>query len=333
MAKRVNDIRLHPSGSNEGREDFIGFRNCFADDDDDDDDDEGINKKQKVEEEKEDSDVDDYLSEAFVVQAESVRPGMSSSRNYRREIINNQKREKNESEHVKQMPKHEREKVKLEEGLQKPLDPSSKGFSLMARMGYKPGMSLGKKKDENDMGSGIKEPVPLLLKQNREGLGIMAERKARFQKEIEKMRSASKNIGESIEDYRKRKHEGYLSRNWIKDLKKFQTVCQNLDAQRDLSSPLVPWFWKSFPKEVKNEESYESEIKYFYRNGKEGPPTLEYELLSLDEMKTMYDEINEYLRQTYFYCMWCCMAYEEEELLKSHCPGTEREAHPDYEDD
>ena len=41
----------------------------------------------------------------------------------------------------------ELEKERREEALSKPLDESSKGFALLAKMGFKPGMSLGKKKD------------------------------------------------------------------------------------------------------------------------------------------------------------------------------------------
>ncbi|KIH57832.1 hypothetical protein ANCDUO_11972 [Ancylostoma duodenale] len=56
---------------------------------------------------------DDYMSDNFLMMTQDVKP----------------------------------EKVLREEALSKPVPETSKGFALMAKMGFKPGMSLGKKKD------------------------------------------------------------------------------------------------------------------------------------------------------------------------------------------
>ena len=44
-------------------------------------------------------------------------------------------------------PIRQLEREKREEGLSNALDSSNKGFALLQKMGYKPGMSLGKKGD------------------------------------------------------------------------------------------------------------------------------------------------------------------------------------------
>ena len=57
------------------------------------------------------------------------------------------------------------EKERLKEGLTKTIDSSNKGFQMLAKMGYKSGESLGKSN------SGIVDPIPIVVKTNRKGLG------------------------------------------------------------------------------------------------------------------------------------------------------------------
>jgi hypothetical protein len=46
------------------------------------------------------------------------------------------------------MKKENLEKQRLHEGLNRPINQQSKGYELLSKMGYKPGMTLGKKRDE-----------------------------------------------------------------------------------------------------------------------------------------------------------------------------------------
>ena len=55
---------------------------------------------------------------------------------------------------------------KRDEGLQKSLDFTNKGFAMLAKMGYIAGESLGKSK------SGRVEPIPIEVKNDRGGLGM-----------------------------------------------------------------------------------------------------------------------------------------------------------------
>ena len=57
------------------------------------------------------------------------------------------------------------EKERLKEGLKKTIDSNNKGFQMLAKMGYKSGESLGKSN------SGIVDPIPIVVKTNRKGLG------------------------------------------------------------------------------------------------------------------------------------------------------------------
>lgn len=85
------------------------------------------------------------------------------------------------------------EAAKRDEALSRStLDPSSKGFQMMAKLGYKPGMALGRPSD-SDGGGGegqvqgrLLEPVGLEMKEGKAGIGADAERKRRFREEVER---------------------------------------------------------------------------------------------------------------------------------------------------
>jgi Domain of unknown function (DUF4187)/G-patch domain len=65
------------------------------------------------------------------------------------------------------------------------LDPASKGFRMMAKLGYTPGTVLGKPKDVNGGGAGLLEPVGVEMKEGRGGVGADAEKKRKLREEIE----------------------------------------------------------------------------------------------------------------------------------------------------
>jgi len=68
------------------------------------------------------------------------------------------------------------EKQRLREGLGQPINRQSKGYELLSKMGYTPGMALGKKRDEEGEKADerIKEPVAIptqFISSSRFGLG------------------------------------------------------------------------------------------------------------------------------------------------------------------
>ncbi|KAK2784719.1 hypothetical protein FQN53_008275 [Emmonsiellopsis sp. PD_33] len=71
------------------------------------------------------------------------------------------------------------------------LDPSSKGFQMMAKLGFKPGSALGKQ-DSLDRGSSVDEwnrrltePLKVVVKDDRGGIGMDTEKKRKFREEAE----------------------------------------------------------------------------------------------------------------------------------------------------
>ena len=83
---------------------------------------------------------DDYMSDLFVSQATDIRPGLRGSRKrknveFRRTSLAKKKKPKTKGRLEKQL---------RQEGLDVPIADDNKGYSLLLKMGYKPGTSLGK---------------------------------------------------------------------------------------------------------------------------------------------------------------------------------------------
>lgn len=109
--------------------------------------------------------------------------GVSALPSQRRLLKLNARKETTEEE-IRNLPKKaDLEKQRREEALSKPVGAESKGFSLLAKMGYKPGMSLGKPREGSE--TGIKVPIPIEMKAGRSGLGHETHEKEQQQQRVE----------------------------------------------------------------------------------------------------------------------------------------------------
>ncbi|KHJ92283.1 g-patch domain protein [Oesophagostomum dentatum] len=318
---------------------------------------------------------DDYMSDNFLAMTQDVKPGIATSVEHRRILKIESERARSRQQDTVKPRKRELEKVLREEALSKPVPETSKGFSLLAKMGYKPGMSLGKKKDgrvvilrtladylplfvtdyyqallppvlisEKDLGSGIKEPIPLEVKVTRTGLGHDSERenqsKQRLLREMERMKRRAEQTVELIDDYRKRKRGLSNTKDLIRDILASRKVCVELDMRMDIEFPEQSWFWKSY-KQPNNEDETTGERlnsviaaddddnsrKYVYANGKQAPQEERFDELADEELNERLTQITCYLRSTHRYCIWCGCQFEGQEELESYCPGFDRQAH------
>lgn len=75
--------------------------------------------------------------------SQDVRPGLLSLKSSREKQQEHKHQEKNTKNVTK--PRNVLEKEKREEGLGSALSSQNKGFALLQKMGYKPGMAIGKK--------------------------------------------------------------------------------------------------------------------------------------------------------------------------------------------
>ena len=137
---------------------------------------------------------DDYLTMTFDDPAPSAKT----------ETLTQKKKRLAREAEVKGRPKSkaelaEEEKAKREAALNNSeIDTKSKGFKMMAALGYKPGSALGAERTEIQNGAGdtrLLEPVGLEMKEGRSGIGADAEKKRKFREEL----------GAKEEDLKKRK--------------------------------------------------------------------------------------------------------------------------------
>lgn len=196
------------------------------------------------------SDEEDYMSDAFLAKLQDVTPSLVKSNTVRRrnEIESRQMKEKE-----KKKPIHEQQKDKLKEGLNKAISSDNKGYGLLAKMGFKEGMSLGKNQNSN----AITEPIKINTHfEGRLGLGTMTAIKESRDREINNLKRKINASDMSAEEYRKQMREMSDKKQEVWDLHKLQRTCRLLDIDNRVKQPIHPWFW---PEEKKKGDEDESE--------------------------------------------------------------------------
>lgn len=169
------------------------------------------------------------MSDAFLLKCEDKRPGLIASSRAAKEI-EREKKQKEYNEKNKVKPKKVLEQEKRTEGLSTAITSDNKGFTLMQKMGYKPGMVLGKR------GTGRAEPVPVELKNDRGGLGREAESKRKAE-QMQAMRARMLVKRQHMEVKQKESFLQHLSSQFAsktvgKDLETSQKACHQLDSQQ-----------------------------------------------------------------------------------------------------
>ncbi|OCK81040.1 G-patch-domain-containing protein [Lepidopterella palustris CBS 459.81] len=132
---------------------------------------------------------DDYMS-MFI--AEPTKPQQETS-------IQRRARKEREAEirgRVKsKAEKQADEAAAREAALAKSLDSSNKGFKMMEKLGFKPGDTLGATKHARA------EPIHLVIKEDRGGIGLDTEKKRKFREQVE---HEAKRVKADEGEYRER---------------------------------------------------------------------------------------------------------------------------------
>lgn len=286
----------------------------------------------------------DYMSDDFLnhcVGNNDCRPGLLMTQATKRKIeLEKKKQVADENMRKRWRPIAEIQREKLKEGLETPIDTSNKGFALMQKMGYKSGMSLGKQ------GNGIVEPVGIVVKSDRIGIGWQE-----LLKEKRKKIAESRRKKEEIDPlaYRALKSNLHHQKKIESDLRKSRKSCYNLDSREGILNPHEYWFWPEQTWENEGgdgeydedeyEEEEESTLERSEENGKgqnnekqaEVDDEAKYEEESDEtlEPSEQLQVLTSYLRSTYFYCIWCYAEYESLDDLEANCPGSSRQEHDD----
>ncbi|GFT07244.1 g patch domain-containing protein 11, partial [Nephila pilipes] len=265
------------------------------------------------------SDEEDYMSSAFLEVKEDIRPGLVSKSVKRKLEIEKKRVESNK--YFKTKSRKELEEESRNVGLDSAIGSDNKGFAMLQKMGYKPGMKLGPEKS-NSSDAGLIEPIKVKVKTNRGGLGRDEEIRQRIS-EREDRRHKFKVYREQetelmVEEFRERMKSKRDDSRLMKYLRKCQKICEQLDIENGITEPMRPWFWYSLSLEKGHDDDDDS-------NEEQDNYDEEEEDLSTEEK---IDFILEYIRPKYFYCFWCCTKYDDEEDFNSNCPG-----HDDCYDD
>lgn len=105
----------------------------------------------------------------------------------------------------------------------------------------------------------------------------------------------------------------------LSEFRESQCACLRLDKQQGKLKPKESWFW---PKLLISDDEDDSDDEY--SGGTLKAEGMDRKSLS-DAEKLMI--LTSYLRENYFYCIWCRTEYNDRKDLLSECPGPCREAH------
>ncbi|PYH72392.1 putative G-patch domain protein [Aspergillus vadensis CBS 113365] len=143
------------------------------------------------------------------------------------------------------------------------LDPSNKGFQMMAKLGFKPGQVLGKpaassqdseKDNTKDPEHRIRsEPLNLIFKEDRGGIGLDSERKRKF---LEEAAEVTKKVKQEEGDYRDRVRLERETRRLEAQFHAAQKVAERLDAEAEGEVEIGPSSTETNGEETEEQESH-----------------------------------------------------------------------------
>lgn len=260
----------------------------------------------------------DYMSDDFLAKClpKDITPGLMKTKKQKREheVLKYQEQLKDDALRSKRLKGSQKllEKEAREEGLATKIDENNKGFAMLAKMGYKPGTSLGK---DN---SGRVEPIPLQVKEGRAGFGrdeIMRKLA------IEKCRIIEQKTAKIVSDFdpgafRAQMREKHMARRLESDLFKAQKSCKDLDERKEYNEPVEIFFWPLVEVPKSDEDAEEEE---------EEPEEVEDPFTVTEKLNLLLT----YIRLEHLYCLYCGISYESQDDMDQNCPGPNREDHDD----
>ncbi|KAM3125105.1 hypothetical protein ACQ2H7_001641 [Candidozyma auris] len=191
------------------------------------------------------------------------------------------------------------------------LERKSIGLSMMQRMGFSIGDSLGLSKDA------AKEPVKVVPKHDK--LGIGASSKLRIKQNLNR---------QTVDRYLRTQSVKERQRRATCDILKLQRFCLNSSGDVDRIQSIeqaksVNCLWRSLALEMVCKP----------RNGRiidhktEASSTSEFESAEPTSKLEHLSALLDYARENHFYCLYCSVEYNDAEDMRAHCPGKYVESH------
>lgn len=175
-------------------------------------------------------DDDDYMNMTF----EEAAPSKKSET-----LTQKKKRLAREAEQAQPKSKAqlaEEERKKRDEALRNnALDTSSKGYRMMAALGYKAGSALGATRPmaEGEKDSRLLEPIGLEMKDSRSGIGADSEKKRKFREEVEAQQEVDKKRKIEAVDFRERQQKEREDKRKEGQFWGAMKVCERLEEEEE----------------------------------------------------------------------------------------------------
>lgn len=219
------------------------------------------------------------------------------------------------------------------------LKTSSKGLSMMEKMGFKIGDTLGK---DSQNKNALLEPILVMQREGRTGI----KENEKVSKNNDNVNSNEGMTNDDAKNYIERLTSEQNEQRKEKILHKMQKYCWEFSGDEDVPDiekidPLdINVLWRGYVKFIqkllrdKREQQRlknPNEIEEVEDNDEddedesEGDYELElFEELSLDEK---IDKLNVFLRSFYNFCYYCGVKYEDQKDLFENCPGLTEDEH------
>ena len=279
---------------------------------------------------------DDYMSDAFLKKLENESKLKSKPKPTSQYIFHNDqpRTRKSDAESV------------LQEGLEKPIPESNVGFKLLSKMGFDPSQSANK------------QPIDIVLKKSRTGLGVeeTARKQAKLimESELQKIQSLQEQETVLKDEYRRSKGERFETRKLRGQLIKIRQIEATLreqlgiteegeeapqeppqadPAEIDLSDDLHDDSTKVKSEEndqhaLLNQQSNDDEVREgadVYVADKVGEN--EGGLIEPDYAPILHEKVMQLRSAPFFYCFFCGHRYKNKEDLEQGCPGANESDH------
>ena len=238
---------------------------------------------------------------------------------------------------------------------------TSKGAKMMAKLGYKAGSVLGAPGNVHARS----EPISIDVKEGKEGIGALNEKKRKFREEIERAGESAKKLKEDQDDFRERtvreREEKRAEGQWWGAMKVLEgLIDEHSDANTGatkvkqktepmdvpvLYRPLVVERWEKDKASRQRHDLLQSlsrlptyddpEEDTYDRQafGKEIEGDYEaeddeelQEYLALSPVERLAKMMTE-LREEWLYCFWCKYRYASKDALSAECPGEGEDEH------
>ena len=299
--------------------------------------------------------IDDYMSMAIV---EPTKP-------LEKETYTQRRIRKQREAEVRSHPKSKAELAAAadaarDEALSTALPATSKGFQMMAKLGFKPGTALGPSSPSSfspPNANAHMEPLGIAVKEDRGGIGMESEKKRKFREEAAKVEGIEKRRKAEEGDYRERvareRQEQRVEGQCWGAMRVLEGLEQPDEGAKKVPRKSVNVLWRGLVRD-REEKEKEKRARYVWDQGlmrnqhyedlgvdddeqdgrvwgkEEGEGEEESEDEELDEFLALegnqrLSRLVEHLRAKHFYCLWCKSKYEDEDI--DGCPGPEEDDH------